>query len=90
MEYHQLVLPQQYHRKVLTALHDHMGHQGIDRTLDLLREQVYWPSMAKDAQSWVTNCHRCQIASGRLQSAQTKNRSFGGTQSFGFSLFRFY
>ena len=36
MEYHQLVLPQRYHRKVLTALHDHMGHQGIDRMLDLL------------------------------------------------------
>ena len=64
MEYHQLVLPQRYHRKVLTALHDHMGHQGIDRTLDLLRERVYWPSMAKDAQNWVTNCRRCQIARG--------------------------
>ena len=36
IKYHQLVLPQQYHHKVLTALHDHMGHQGIDRTLDLL------------------------------------------------------
>ena len=36
MEYHQLVLPQRYHRKVITALHDHMGHQGIDRMLDLL------------------------------------------------------
>ena len=47
MEYHQLVLPQWYHRKVIMALHDHMGHQGIDRTLDLLRERVYWPSMAK-------------------------------------------
>ena len=64
MEYHQLVLPQWYHRKVLTALHDHMGHQGIDRTLDLLRERVYWPSMAKDAQNWVTNCRHCQIARG--------------------------
>ena len=64
MEYHQLVLPQRYHRKVLTALHDHMGHQGVDRTLDLLRERVYWPSMAKDAQNWVTNCRRCQIARG--------------------------
>ena len=36
MEYHQLVLPQRYHHKVLTALHDHMGHQGIEWTLDLL------------------------------------------------------
>ena len=30
IKYHQLVLPQRFHHKVLTALHDHMGHQGID------------------------------------------------------------
>ena len=72
MEYHQLVLPQRYHRKVLTALHDHMGHQGIDRTLDLLRERVYWPSMAKDAQNWVTNCRRCQIARGDYNQPKPK------------------
>ena len=36
IEYHQLVLPQWYHHKVLTALHNHMGHQGINRTMDLL------------------------------------------------------
>ena len=72
MEYHQLVLPQRYHRKVLTALHDHMGHQGIDRMLDLLRERVYWPSMAKDAQDWVTNCRRCQIARGDYNQPKPK------------------
>ena len=43
-----------------------MGHQGIDRTLDLLRERVYWPSMAKDAQDWVTNCRPLPNRSGRL------------------------
>ena len=32
IEYHQLVLSQQYHHKILTALHDNMGHQGIDHT----------------------------------------------------------
>ena len=72
MEYHQLVLPQRYHHKVLTALHDHMGHQGIDRMLDLLREWVYWPSMAKDAQNWVTNCRRCQIARGDYNQPKPK------------------
>ena len=72
MEYHQLVLPQQYHRKVLTALHDHMGHQGIDRTLDLLQEWVDWPSMAKDAQSWITNCRHCQIAQGDYNQPKPK------------------
>ena len=34
MEYHQLVLPQRYHKRVLQSLHN----QGIDRTLELLRE----------------------------------------------------
>ena len=72
IEYHQLVLPQWYHRKVITALHDHMGHQGIDRTLDLLRERVYWPSMAKDAQNWVTNCRHCQIARGDYNQPKPK------------------
>ena len=72
MEYHQLVLPQQYHRKVLTALHDHMGHQGINQMLDLLQERVYWPSMAKDAQIWVTNCHHCQIARGDYNQPKPK------------------
>ena len=49
-----------------------MGHQGIDRTLDLLREWVYWPSMAKDAQNWVTNCRRCQIARGDYNQPKPK------------------
>ena len=72
MEYHQLVLPQRYHCKLLMALHDHMGHQGINRTLDLLRERVYWPSMAKDAQNWVTNCRHCQIARGDYNQPKPK------------------
>ena len=64
IEYHQLVLPQRFHRKILVSLHDHMGHQGMERTIDLLKERVYWPSMVKDAQNWVTGCHRCQVARG--------------------------
>ena len=72
IEYHQLVLPQWYHLKVLMALHDHIGHQGIDRTLDLICERVYWPSMAKDAQNWVTNCCHCQIARGDYNQPKPK------------------
>ena len=39
-EYHQLVLPECYRGKVLKSLHDYMGHQGIERTLALLREHL--------------------------------------------------
>ena len=30
VEYHQLVLPQRYHKKILQSLHNDHGHQGID------------------------------------------------------------
>ena len=64
VEYHQLVLPQRYHKKILQSLHNDLGHQGINRTLDLLRERVYWPTMTQDASSWVEWCRRCQVAKG--------------------------
>ena len=35
IEYHQLVLPQKLQSKVLEALHDNIGHQALERTLDL-------------------------------------------------------
>ena len=72
VEYQQLVLPIRYHHKILTTLHDNMGHQGNDQTLDLLRERVYWPSMAHDTQAWVTNCHWCQTANGNYMEPKPK------------------
>ena len=49
-----------------------MGHQGIDRTIDLLRERVYWSSMVKDAQNWVTGCRCCQVARGDYNQPKPK------------------
>ena len=56
VEYHQLVLPERYHKKILQSLNNDLGHQGIDRRLDLLRERVYWPTMTQDASSWIDQC----------------------------------
>ena len=36
LEYHQLVLPQWFHSKILRSVHDNMGHQGLERTMELL------------------------------------------------------
>ena len=33
VEYHQLVLPQRYHKKILQSLHNDLGHQGIDQNV---------------------------------------------------------
>ena len=72
VEYHQLVLPQRYHKKILQSLHNDHGHQGIDRTLDLLRERVYWPTMTQGANLWVNQCRRCQVAKGDYNTPKPK------------------
>ena len=72
VEYHQLVLPQRYHKKILQSLHNDLGHQGINRTLDLLRERVYWPTMTQDASSWIEQCRRCQVAKANYNIPKPK------------------
>ena len=72
MEYHQLVLPQRLQGRVLRSIHDDMGHQGMERTLELLRERVYWPTMASDASQWVSCCTHCQVTQGPYNTPKPK------------------
>ena len=36
-----------------------MGHFGVDKTLDLLKENFYWPHMRKDVQRHCSRCISC-------------------------------
>ena len=36
-----------------------MGHLGIERTLDLLRDQFYLPGMTEDTTRHIQHCERC-------------------------------
>lgn len=47
---YQLVLPEELRPAVLTNLHENMGHMGVERTLDLVRSQFFWPRMASDVE----------------------------------------
>lgn len=58
-ELYQLVLPSQYREQVLRSAHDDMGHLGIERATDLLRDRFYWPKMANDVEQYVKNCGVC-------------------------------
>lgn len=60
-ETEQLVLPSTLRPDVLQELHDRMGHQGLDRTLSLLRQRVYWPGMIRDVQQYIDRCPRCLL-----------------------------
>ena len=63
MEYHQLVLPQRLQGRVL---------RSVQRTLELLRERVYWPTMTNDAAQWVSRCTHCQVAQGTYTDPKPK------------------
>ncbi|KAL7825810.1 hypothetical protein SRHO_G00335480 [Serrasalmus rhombeus] len=58
----QLLLPAALKGDILTSLHQEHGHQGVERTSELVRERCYWPGMASDVKQWCQECERCQVA----------------------------
>lgn len=57
----QLLVPGCLKDQVLESLHNGMGHQGIERTVNLLKERCFWAGMYEDVESWVKNCERCVL-----------------------------
>ena len=55
----QLVVPKLFRERALLGCHDDVGHQGILRTLSLLRERFYWPGMQEEATQHILKCSRC-------------------------------
>lgn len=55
----QLVLPNKYHHKIMSSLHDDMGHLGVEKTTELIKDRFYWPKMSTDIEMYVKNCGRC-------------------------------
>lgn len=58
----------------MAQVHQGHGHQGVERTLELLRQRCYWPGMTSDATQWCRECERCQVA----KDARTGASSFMG------------
>ena len=55
----QLVLPTALRLQALKGCHDDLGHLGIERTLDLLRDQYNWPGMTEDVTRHIHHFERC-------------------------------
>ncbi len=70
----QLLLPAALKTDVLTEVHQGHGHQGVERTLELLRQRCYWPGMTAEVARWCQACERCQVA----KMSQPAARSFMG------------
>lgn len=71
----QLVLPIALQAEVLNNVHNNNGHQGVERTMTLLRERCYWPGMWKDVKQWCSKCERCVLA----KATHPKFRTYMGS-----------
>lgn len=66
---YQLLLPRTLVQEVLTQVHQENGHQGVERTLALLRSRCYWPGMSREVAQWCQSCERCQFAKDHNHAA---------------------
>lgn len=58
----QLLLPAVLKAEVLTQVHQGHGHQGVERSLELLWQRCYWPGMSAEVARWCQAYERCQVA----------------------------
>lgn len=68
-EFFQLVLPTKFREVVLKAMHEDLGHLGVERITELLRNRFYWPKMSLDVQEYVKNCGACITRKSPCQRA---------------------
>jgi hypothetical protein len=59
----QLVLPEKLHPLVLEMLHQQAGHQGIERTTNLIRFRFYWAGVFHDIDEKLWPWSECNLSS---------------------------
>ncbi|KAG1926021.1 interleukin-1 receptor accessory protein-like 1-A [Pimephales promelas] len=63
----QVIVPEEQVVPLLTAYHTHMGHQGQERTLSLLRRYFYWGGMETTVGTFIQSCPRCVLFKSRKE-----------------------
>ncbi|KAJ0875134.1 putative nucleotidyltransferase, Ribonuclease H [Helianthus annuus] len=65
----QLCIPDSSLRlQIIKELHGE-GHVGRDRTLQLVQDSYYWPTMRKEVDRYVKRCRICQVSKGTATNA---------------------
>lgn len=67
-----LVVPQTLVPIILQQLHDFAGHQGIERTVSLVRDRFHWPTVLDDVKKHCQQCRRCILAKEPKPKVKTK------------------
>ena len=56
----QICLPQEYSSKCISLAHNHFGHQGRNKMVQLIRPFFHWPTITKHCLTHVRHCDTCQ------------------------------
>lgn len=67
----QIVIPTRLQRKVVQAAH-HMGHLGMTKTKQMLREKYWFPTMNSMVEQIVGQCFECQVTTKKYQQEPVK------------------
>ena len=54
-----VILPETLRLTVFNLIHDRL-HLGIDKTIEAISKDYYWPTLKKDVTDWVQSCVVCQ------------------------------
>ena len=69
----QLRLPEYFRTQTLKGCYDDLGHLGVERILDLLRDQFYYPGMTEDVTRHIRQYGRCLRFKASPNRAPTEN-----------------
>ena len=67
---YQAVVPENRRRMILHYCHDEkkVGHLGIKKTLEKVRQSYYWPKLQIDVRQYVVGCQFCAKCKGENRS----------------------
>ena len=66
----QFVLPQNYRKQAMKACHDDIVHLDLERSLDLLKDRLYWAEMSTDMENYIQTCDRCLCFKSKPQKTE--------------------
>ena len=76
----QLLLPCNIRAELLAGVHDQCGHQGLERTEQLVRARCWWPGLHDHVKQYLSECERCIIAKGPYLPVKTPMTSIIATK----------
>lgn len=79
-----LVIPRALVQQVIEQHHDTLfsGHQGVKKTIGVLKQRYYWPTLTKDVEDYISKCVSCNQRKATKQARAPLGRIQPATKPF--------